>query len=122
MPHLLWADPAGDRMFIEAALNTADRPSVEFVSDGEELLQRCAACPPDMIVLDLDLPRVSGLDVLAELRLRRNTVPVVVFSRAARPPTAEACRVLGVKEVIAKPSDFREFRQGVQRIQALSNR
>ena len=107
-------------MFIEAALNTPDRPSVEFVSDGEELLQRCTTARPDMIVLDLDLPRVSGLDVLAELRARRNTVPVVVFSRTARSPTVEACRVLGVAEVIQKPNDYRAFREGVQRIHTLS--
>lgn len=120
MVHLLWADASGERMFIEAALNGPDRPSVEFVADGDELLRSCSQASPDLIVLDLDLPGVSGLDVLAELRHRRNTVPVVVFSRSARAPTSEACYALGAVKVIPKPRDYRDFREGVQQVCAVS--
>lgn len=121
MPHLLWADSATERMFIEAALNTPDRPTVEFVTDGDELLASCASLRPDLIVLDLDLPRMRGLEVLAQLQARRNTVPVVVFSKAARPPTAQACYDLGALEVIEKPRSFRDFRERVQEVRALAH-
>lgn len=120
MPHLLWADSADERMFIEAALNTPDRPSVEFVTDGEELLQSVEASRPDLIVLELDLPSLRGLEVLSLLKARRNTVPVVVFSKAARPPTAAACYLLGAAEVIEKPVAFRDFRERVHQVRALA--
>lgn len=122
MPHVLWADSASERMFIEAALNAPDRPSVEFVADGEELLQSFEASRPDLIVLELDLPTMRGLEVLSLLKARRNTVPVVVFSKAARRPTAEACYLLGATEVIEKPESFRDFRERVHQVRALAGR
>lgn len=121
MPRLVWADASADRMFIEAVLNTPDRPALDFVADGEELLRLCNPARADLIVLDLDLPTVGGLEVLSQLKARGNTVPVVVFSKAS-PPTVDACYLLGAARVIQKPQEFRDFRNRVQQVCAMSGR
>jgi DNA-binding response OmpR family regulator len=61
------------------------------VADGLQALRRIEANPPDVIVLDLGLPHVAGLDVLQEVRAnpRTSTTPIVVVTGSSiehRPP------------------------------------
>jgi two-component system response regulator EvgA len=106
-------------MFIQALLGQLPtRPRAEFVGDGEELLDRLGQGEPDLIVLDLDLPRVGGLEVLSVLQARRHAPPVVVFSSSQGQATIDACRRLGAARFVHKPSGFREFREAVTGIVA----
>jgi two-component system nitrate/nitrite response regulator NarL len=53
---------------------------VDTVSDGEAVLERLASKRPDMLLLDFDMPRRSGLDVLRTLRERGDKRPVVLLT------------------------------------------
>ena len=76
--------------------------------DGREALKAVKASVPDLIVLDIMLPEVDGLDVLTQLRLSGD-VPIILLT--AR--TAEADRILGLElgadDYVLKPFSPREF-------------
>ncbi|WP_437624271.1 hybrid sensor histidine kinase/response regulator [Sorangium sp. So ce1151] len=77
---------------------------VEEASDGREGLARARATPPDVVLTDLEMPYMGGLEMVAELRrspaLAR--VPVVVLTTAADEPNVAALRGLGVRAVLSK--------------------
>ncbi|WP_437288950.1 hybrid sensor histidine kinase/response regulator [Sorangium sp. So ce406] len=77
---------------------------VEEASDGREGLARARATPPDVVLTDLEMPYMSGLEMVAELRrspaLAR--VPVVVLTTAAQEQSEAALRGLGVRAVLSK--------------------
>jgi CheY-like chemotaxis protein len=88
--------------------------------DGVEALARLYASDtgslPDLILLDLELPRLSGLDVLAGLRSKplARIVPVVVLSSSTKPEDIEGAYRRGCHSYVAKGSDFSKFVKVVQ--------
>ena len=92
--------------------------SVSTASDGPSALERAGAVPPDLVVLDLGLPGLDGLDVARELH-RRAPVPIIMLT--AR--TDEVDRVLGLElgadDYLVKPFSPREL---VARVRAVLRR
>ncbi len=98
-----------------ALRHAIDDVDLRFVHDGAELmayLRRSgsdADAPfPGMILLDLNMPRLSGLQALAEIKadpaLRR--VPVVVFTTSQAPEDVERSYDLGASAFVTKPMSF----------------
>ncbi len=88
---------------------------VHRVADGEEALAYLAHAAgyaeepdPDLILLDLNLPKKNGLEVLAEMQhaegLRR--IPVVVFTSSALASDKKRSMALGARQFITKPPSF----------------
>jgi two-component system chemotaxis sensor kinase CheA len=77
---------------------------VEEASDGREGLARARAAPPDVVLTDLEMPYLSGLEMVAELRRSPGLarVPVVVLTTAAQEQSEAALRGLGVRAVLSK--------------------
>ncbi|WP_433933603.1 response regulator [Sorangium cellulosum] len=77
---------------------------VEEASDGREGLARARATPPDVVLTDLEMPYMSGLEMVAELRRSPGLarVPVVVLTTAAQEQSEAALRGLGVRAVLSK--------------------
>jgi two-component system response regulator len=76
------------------------------------------AARPRLILLDLKLPRVSGLEVLQRLKAeeRTRTIPVVILSSSREEPdVAEAYR-LGANSYVVKPVEFGQFAEAVRQI------
>jgi CheY-like chemotaxis protein len=69
---------------------------------------------PNLIILDLNIPKVSGLGLLE--RGDMTGIPVVVFTSSSNPTEKERCLALGVREVVLKPMDLGEFSETVCRI------
>lgn len=74
-----------------------------FVSGGAEALETISKEPPDLILLDISMPDVDGLQVLKELRTF-SQLPVIAFS-AARDNGPKALK-LGANDFITKPFDL----------------
>jgi DNA-binding response OmpR family regulator len=95
--------------------------SVITAADGAEALNKARATPPNLIVLDLMLPEISGLEVCKMLRRDPATAPVPIIMLTAK--AAEIDRVLGLElgadDYITKPFSPREL---VLRIQKLLQR
>ena len=77
--------------------------------DGEEALALIASAVPDLVLLDIMMPRMSGWDVCRELRQRGVDVPVIMLTARG----AEADRVLGLElgadDYVTKPFSLREL-------------
>lgn len=78
---------------------------VAEAADGMEALSQVAALDPDLIVLDIEMPRMDGIEFLREARLL-TTARIVVISSVARLGSPEAMEVMemGVVDIIPKPS------------------
>ncbi len=126
---LLVEDNAEDVEMTLRALRRARLTNpVEVVEDGAAALDyifgtgrfagRDAARRPRVVLLDLKLPKIDGLEVLRRLRADERTrdVPVVVLtSSREQPDVAEAYR-LGVNSYIVKPVDFDRFVEAVAQV------
>jgi CheY-like chemotaxis protein len=89
---------------------------IEVARDGEEALGWIARWEagepiPLLILLDLKLPRVSGLDVLAEWKAHAvsRAIPVVVLTSSAEDKDIQSAYALGANSYIVKPIDFARF-------------
>lgn len=93
--------------------------SVETVGDGEEGLRRAMVPEWDLIVLDLALPGVDGLDICRRLRAVSDTTPILMLTARS----TEVDRVLGLEigadDYVTKPFSFREL---VARVKAILRR
>lgn len=123
---LLVEDDPGDVLIAQEAL-AAGRLSTELsvVSDGVEAiayLRRTGAyrdvTRPDLILLDLNLPRMTGHEVLAEVKadpdLRR--IPVVVLTTSQSVDDVVRSYDLHASVYVAKPVDFNEFTSVIKQI------
>jgi DNA-binding response OmpR family regulator len=81
--------------------------------DGEEALARFAAESPDLVVLDIMLPRVDGLEVCKRLRAR-STVPIIMLTARDDELDKVVGLELGADDYITKPFSIREFRSRVR--------
>lgn len=116
---LMAEDDADDRLLVQDAFaecGTTDK--VRFVADGEELVdyllrrgkyeQVITSPRPDLILLDLNMPRKDGREALREIRshqeLRR--VPVVVFTTSRADTDIKRVYELGANSFITKPTGF----------------
>ena len=120
MASILWAEDSLDdqKLIAEALRQLPFPPQAEFVSDGVELLERLRGEKPGLVVLDLGMPRMGGLETLERMRQEHAKVPVVVFTSHDGPGEARQCMSRGARDVIQKPTDFYSFRSAVQRIVA----
>jgi CheY-like chemotaxis protein len=123
-PSILWAeDDRQDQQLILAALeDVRPLPRITFAEDGESLLERVPRLLPDLVVLDLKMPRMGGLEALRRLRGEPATrhIPVVIFSSGSLPDEIAQCHRLGVLDVVQKPIEFGAFVSAVQGIRAIT--
>jgi len=82
---------------------------VEWVSTGHDALRRAADPDVCMVILDLGLPDLDGLEVLESLRKRGATVPVLVLSARGRVNDRVKGLDLGADDYLAKPFAFEEL-------------
>lgn len=78
---------------------------VECYAGAREFLDGSAHRRPDCVVLDLHMPGMSGLQVLAELRRKVPPVPAVVITAHDAPETREQCLAAGAVAYLRKPLD-----------------
>jgi DNA-binding response OmpR family regulator len=91
---------------------------VVTATDGETALQRVAERPPDLILLDISLPGLSGFEVLEQLRARPEhaRLPIIMLTAHGREVEREKGLALGADDYITKPFSTRQL---VEKVQAL---
>lgn len=77
---------------------------METAGTGDEGLEKVLALPPDLLILDLMLPNVSGFDILKQVREHETTkkLKVIVFSNLGDESDIKQCLDLGVSEYLVK--------------------
>src|SRR5688572_14465483 len=83
--------------------------TVETTADGESALERAAAEAFDLVLLDVMLPRMNGLDVLRELRQRGVDVPVIMLTARGQVVDKVVGLKLGADDYVAKPFEMVEL-------------
>lgn len=99
--------------FTEAGFNVA------VAADGEEGLYSGREYPTDVALIDLGLPKVSGLEVIRALRAAHKTFPILVLTARARWQDKVEGLQAGADDYVAKPFEFEEV---LARVQALLRR
>lgn len=125
---LLIEDDPGDRLLTQKSL--AQIPfdiQLHFAEDGEEALAflrkegRFAEKPsPDLILLDLNLPKLSGPEVLGQIRKdpRLTHLPVVILTTSRSESDVLRSYQLHANSYITKPADMNQFREALLSLQS----
>ena len=97
-------DNADVRLALATILEDAGHEVLE-AEDGEFVFDRVIDENPDLVLLDVMMPRVSGFDALATLKAdtRTSQVPVIMVTAKGRPEDMAMARSLGAVEYITKP-------------------
>jgi DNA-binding response OmpR family regulator len=91
----------------------------DWVTDGHEALRAASTVPYDLIILDLRLPGLSGLEVLRTLRDRGVSVPVLVLTAQDTVEFKVDALRAGADDYVTKPFSFEEL---LARIEAVTRR
>lgn len=126
---LLVEDNAGDaEMTIYALSQNHLANKLLHVKDGAEALDfifakdkyadRRVADRPRVILLDLKMPKVNGIEVLQQIRSdeRTKNIPVVVLTSSKEDPDIQKCYDLGVNRYVVKPVEFDTFQKAISEL------
>lgn len=126
---LLVEDNPSDEELTLHALSQKDlAENIKVVRDGAEALDFLFGMgnyqelqdtnPPRLILLDLKLPKVNGLEVLEKIKANPQTrnIPVVVLSSSDQEQDIRQSYALGANSFITKPVDFNQFSKTVQQV------
>jgi DNA-binding response OmpR family regulator len=91
-----------------------DGYEVVVAADGREALARYEEQPPDLVVLDVMLPKMDGLEVCKRLRAKGETVPIIMLTAKSEEIDKVLGLELGADDYITKPFSMREFRSRVK--------
>ncbi|MBA2482194.1 MAG: response regulator [Planctomycetes bacterium] len=91
--------------------------TVEAVTNGVDAINRVqgwgrytASCPPDVALIDLDLPGLDGLAVLSVIKADRHAgIISVAYAHALQRSQRDACEAMGADACLSKPHDFESY-------------
>ena len=113
------------RLTREALRESGDGVRLSVVGDGEQALAYLRNEPgfedsprPHLVLLDLNLPRKDGLEVLREMRADPSLaqIPVIVVSSSTQTRDVDACYAAGANAFVGKPLELDEFIAGIEAI------
>jgi CheY-like chemotaxis protein len=119
---LIVDDNPGDIELVRIACEMAGlNVVIESVADGIEAMRRLSTAAkektlPAMVLLDLNMPRANGFEVLDFMCVRHlvDQVPVVVLSTSRQPEDRRRCLALGARAMYSKPESIQDLRRLVE--------
>ena len=114
-------DDTSVRRALARLLNASSFDATTFES-GQAFLDSLSANTPDVVVLDLHMPGMNGLDVLAALAGAGVAVPVIMISGHASPEAQARCLAAGALAYLGKPLDQATFLQAAADAAAAGSR
>lgn len=92
--------------------------ALDFIFAEGEYADRQIEDKPKVILLDLKMPKVSGIEVLQRIRAdeRTKTIPVVVLTSSKEDPDIKICYELGVNSYVVKPVEFDDFQKAISEL------
>ncbi len=123
MPKILVVDDSGtDRCIIAGLLADAPDMHLDFASNGAEALQKLAQAQPDLVVTDLIMPEVNGLQLVDAVRQRYPLVPVILLTSQGSEEVAVQALHRGAASYVPKQLLARDLAETVAKVLGVSGR
>ncbi len=119
MSHILVIDD--DDFFIEllVQLLQQDGHRVTTADDGVKAMKLLQRIKPDLIITDILMPNMDGVELIMELSQQSNDTPLIAMSGGRRSVTSEfnlqSAKLMGVKETLTKPFSQADLRRAIQK-------
>ncbi|GAB6058374.1 response regulator [Desulfonatronum parangueonense] len=91
---------------------------VAVVTSGEEALELVEEDEPEVVILDLKMPEITGEEVLRMIHKGHPKIPVIILSGMGDPTKFQACMDMGAFACLQKPADFKELTETIRRAYA----
>lgn len=104
------------RLSLKRILTREDNYKVFSVRTGEEALKIIEEESLDLILLDLKLPGIHGLEVLRQVRTFDKDVPVIIMSSYLDFEAKDKAMMMGVQEFLEKPFDIKDMKLKIQKV------
>ncbi|MCF8267946.1 MAG: response regulator, partial [Ignavibacteriales bacterium] len=118
LPILLVDDEELFLFSVEMSLSSNGIKNIEQIRDSRQLLPRMEKSPVSLVMLDINMPYESGLDLLPKITEKYPGVPVVIITAVNDVESAVNCMKLGAYDYIVKPVDenklFSTIRRGLE--------
>jgi DNA-binding response OmpR family regulator len=113
---LVAEDNIATQKVIEFTLK-ADKYDLLFAEDGEKAYKLFQTAPPDILITDLDMPIMNGLELIKLVRkVEKSTIPILVLTAHGYPDLVKKVMETGATSFLVKPFDARSLRTRVQAI------
>jgi DNA-binding response OmpR family regulator len=118
---LIAEDDAPLATFIAKAFNSEDH-TTEIAASGDDVLQRLQKGAYDLLILDLNLPVISGSEVLAKVRGSDADIPILILTASGEVGERVACLDAGADDYLTKPFSFSELSARIRAVLRRKNR
>jgi len=99
---LLVDDETYMRVFVGQALMVSITCTLQEARDGLEAIATCEVTDPDLIILDIHMPRMDGVTALGKIRQLKPNTPIVMLTSASEEAVVESCLTAGASYFIRK--------------------
>lgn len=109
--NILVADDNDDGKIILERFLTRAGHAPTFVSDGKACVEKALAGDFDVLLLDMNMPVLTGWDAAQQIRVRKtyNELPIIAFTAYAMQGDREKCLDAGCSDYLSKPINFAEL-------------
>ena len=90
------------RVFVGRVLSTAINCIVVEARDGQDAIDQCGTSDPELVILDINMPRVDGVKALGEIRALKPDTPIVMLTSISEEAVVEECVTKGASYFIRK--------------------
>jgi len=118
---LIVDDDPNMRELFEVALGLDASLKLVICASGLEAVEAAQEFHPQLLVLDVNMPRMDGPQTLAELRTRGESSPAVFATAETGPETLDRLKSLGVEDIVIKPFDPLDLAATLKRIWQQAN-
>jgi DNA-binding response OmpR family regulator len=118
MPRILVADDQLDLLDVIQTSLSMDGYEIVTVTDGESALREATQTCPDLIILDIYMPVLSGLEVCAQLQQADPPGRILLISGVEETEAIPMALEAGATDYLAKPFELKELRERVSRLLA----
>ncbi len=94
---------------------------IQTAVNGEDALQKIAQEHPDLVILDVVMPKMDGFAAYKQLRSNKDTARIPIIVLTARGKMEDTFKVLGVDEFMPKPFDFNKLLAAIERLLKVSS-